>query len=468
MSSNQTQAIIIGSSIAGMLSARVLSERFDHVLIIERDSLPDVPEQRNGVPQGRHLHVLLSKGQGIMEDLFPGLGAELTEAGAPLVHWGRDTLLVVTGGELPRIETGTYSHLTPRLLLEYLIRTRMKAIDNVTFMEQTQVNGLIAASGKITGLNIQDRRTKIEDIVFGDLIVDASGRGSKTPEWFKALGYAAPEETFIDAKMGYATRWYTLPDNYETNWKSIAIQPDAPSGNYRAGGVLRQDGKRYVLTLQGSNGEYPPTDETEFVEFAKNLPTSHMYDFIQRATPISPIYGYRRTQNRLRHYEKLSERPENYIILGDAACAFNPIYGQGMSIAAMEVLLMRDILAKYSVRHLEGFAEKFQKQMRHLIESSWTFSTAEDLRYPLTEGDDPGFRTRFTQLYTDWVADTMVHDQAINRAFLKVFNLEEPTTYLVRPQILSRVLWHKFIRPKKQRPVQTETFIDWQPAQSVQ
>jgi 2-polyprenyl-6-methoxyphenol hydroxylase-like FAD-dependent oxidoreductase len=454
---SKTHAIIIGGSIAGLLTARVLSDHFDSVTILERDTLPDSLDVRNGVPQGHHLHALLARGQEVMEELLPGITADLIATGAPSLDWGKDTLFVGVSGEMPRKSVGLVSNLTSRPSLEYIIRKRVRQIPNIEWHTQTQVDCLLHEDGKIVGVQTYNRETHESMTLMGNLIVDVSGRASKTPEWLVEMGYEAPQETEVNAFIGYATRWYEVPQGYEPDWKTLSLQGNVETGNLRQGAIFRTEGNRYVLTLQGSNKDYPPTDEAEFMAFAKTLEAPHLYEFMQIATPISPIYGYRRTQNRIRHYEKLTRRPENLIVLGDAYCGFNPVYGQGMTVAAMQVVELRKLLQGYNVQQLEGFAAKFQKRISKVIQTSWLMATAEDLRYPLTEGTKADGMIRFMQHYSGWVFETMVHDHTIATAFFMMMNLKSEGTALMHPNILFRVMWHKFIHPKAKRAFATQT-----------
>jgi len=446
-----SKAIVIGGSMTGMMAARVLSERFDEVVIIERDNVPDEAIARNGVPQGRHLHLLLARGQQVMEELFPGLSDDLSATGAPIMKWGLNGLFVAAGGHSQQFDSGIRSHLTSRISLEHLIRQRLLKMDKINYVTGTQVNHLIEESGRITAIEVMNRRTKAVENLYADLIVDASGRGSKTPEWLQELGYDAPQETRVNAFVGYATQWFEVPEGYQPEFCSIAIAPNLPEGNTRAGAMFFVEGNKAVITLQGTNKDYPPTDDEGYLAFAKSLQAPYFYDFIKQATPISPIYGYQRTQNRIRHYEKLVNRPENLVVMGDAFCAFNPIYGQGMTTGALETIALREQLKRYSVKHLEGFAANFQTAISKVIQSPWMMATSEDLRYPGTEGDEPTLMIRIMQHYSGWLADTSAHDRELSMAFYKMMNLLTEGSALLRPDLVARVIWHKFIKPKPRR-----------------
>lgn len=461
MQSSQTHAIVIGGSMAGLLTARVLSDFFDQVTIIERDKLPDAPDYRNGTPQGRHLHALLTRGQRIMEDYFPGFEDELAAYGSPRIHWAYNTRIITIGGPSPRFESQIYSNLTSRHTLEHIVRQRVRQIANVTFIEEAQVTRLEAEQACVTGVRIKSGRGHDEHMqtLRGHLVVDASGRRSNAPDWLRELGYDAPDETVVNGYLGYATRWYEAPDHADL--EALAIQANTPAGHYRAGGIFRVDGNRWVVTLSGGNKDYPPTDEAGFDAFAASLNAPDLYNIIKEAKPISPIYGYRRTENRMRHYERLTRRPENFIVLGDAACAFNPVYGQGMSVAAMQTVELRDLLRQTAdVRYLDGFAAHFQKRVATVVANPWQLATAEDLRYPSTDGDEPGVFVRWLRRYTDALAYAMAYDPAVVKGFVLVQNLEKSgASLLTNPRVVAGVFWQmlrKPFRPRQHRPTSAQ------------
>lgn len=443
---NETSAIVIGGSMAGLLTARVLSEHVARVTILERDKLPDGPDFRNGVPQARHVHALLARGQYIMEELFPGLAGDFVRVGAPRYEWGVDTAYLTAGGWLKRFSTGFVTNLISRTALEYVIRTRLLQRGNVEIMPEMDVQGLVASDDRATiiGVDAASRRDKsgVPARTFhADLIVDASGRNSKTPEWLRALGYDAPSETTVNAYVGYATRWYeTPPGKYD--WKVLFISGRPAESIRRGGAVFEVEGNRWVATLGGLNREYPPTDEGAFLAYAATLASPALAEALKDAKPISPIYGYRIDGNRLRHFEKLARLPENYVIVGDALCSFNPIYGQGMTVSGLEALELDRALTGRDMRHLAGFAADFQARAARLLRDPWLLATGEDIRYPETEGQKPDMASRFVQRYVDLVLRTLPYDEPLTRAFIEVSNLTRPPAALLAPRMFLRVAGH--------------------------
>lgn len=440
----RTHAIVIGGSMTGLLHARILAAHFDQVTVIERDLLPQSPEVRAGVPQGRHVHALLQRGQQIMEELFPGLAGDLIEIGAPRLTWCQDTLYLTAGGWVKRFDSGIHTNLVSRPALEYAIRRRLTALyANVRLVDQTDVLNLVLEGDTVTGVRVQSRLDKTEQTLTAHLVLDATGRNSKTPDWLADLGYDTPDETKVSSYVGYATRWYEAPAS-QPDWKLMFIVARPAENNHRGGAIFQVEGNRWVVTLGGMNRDYPPNDEAAFLEFAKTLATPALYEAIKDATPISPIYGYRIEGNRLRHYEKLARRPENFIVTGDAVCGFNPLYGQGMTVAAMEAQLLDRMLAgkTVNVTQLRGFAAQFQQAQAKLLKIPWLLATGEDLRFPGTEGDRPDAATRFIQTYMDEVFKHL-DDEYIARTVIKVTNLTTAPTRLFGPEILARILWRR-------------------------
>jgi 2-polyprenyl-6-methoxyphenol hydroxylase-like FAD-dependent oxidoreductase len=464
--SKSTHAIVIGGSIAGLLTARVLSDFYGRVTIIERDELPLDASYRNGAPQAKHLHALLARGQQIMERMFPGLTDEMTHSSAPTMRMGLDNSFYTAAGWAQEFDTGVRVNGMARASLEWLVRQRVMAIANVSFVTETDVEQLIADATKQTviGVETKSRRTRQTETLLADLVVDASGRRSHAPEWLETLGYAAPETSIVDSHCGYATRWYELPADAVPEKKLAAIQVVANGNLYRGGGYLMTESTKMVVTLIGANGDYPPTEEDEFMAFMRSLPVSAVYDVVQRATPITPVLAYRGLHNQIRHYEKIARRPENFLVIGDAAIAFNPIYGQGMSSAAMEAEKLGDLLRQHGTDDLRDFAGKFQRAIIKLTHGAWQLSTSEDMRFPLVEGKTPGMFERVMHKYTDWTLRAAGQDKVIGKAFIEVMNLLKTPTSLLRPDIVARVFWQLFRQQtRKNKTAATAAHTAYQP-----
>lgn len=440
-------AIVIGGSMAGLFAARVLVDHFDQVTVIERDKFPSQPQSRQGVPQDTHVHVLLTQGQRILNQLFPGIEAELVEKGAPTIDWIADWFTFGMWGIAPRFPSGLTGYPCSRHLLEWTIRRRLVDFPNLKFLEAAQVTQLLTdeTQSQVTGVQLRlgagEETSHSEDKV-ADLVVDASGRNSLMPKWLQGLGYQPPAETTIDSFLGYASRWYRQKDGFQTDWQGITITGKAPD-NSRGGVLYPVEGNRWVVTLAGVGRDYPPTDDEGFLGFARTLRSPILYEAIADAEPLSPIYSYRRTANRLRHYEKLVVMPEGLVVVGDAVCAFNPVYGQGMTIAALGALTLYQCLReqlKNSSYSLKGLNQRFQKRLAQVNTTPWIMATGEDLRWPTTSGGQLDRMSRFMQYYIDQVMQFSVDHPEVYQTFGEVAHLVTPPKALFRASILAPVL----------------------------
>jgi 2-polyprenyl-6-methoxyphenol hydroxylase-like FAD-dependent oxidoreductase len=432
-------AVVIGAGMAGLFAARVLTDHFGRVTVVDRDRLADASEFRSGVPQGRHLHILLRRGHGIIQKLFPDLEAELDAVGVPLLNVGLDIEAVMFGNQLPRYQSQHDVRSSSRVWLETCVRRRLKAERRVEFVEETEVTGLSTSSnGDVNAIELRKRgdgKTRLA----ADLVVDASGRSSKAFDWLAALGYETPKITAINASLGYATRWYRRP-RHARPWQAVLLGA-LPTSNSRAGALFPVEDDRWVVTLVGIAHQQPPTDDAGFLEFARHLVAPTIYDAIREAEPISPVYGYRRTDNRWMHFERLARWPERFIVLGDAACCFNPVYGQGITVSAIEATLL-DRLLRRQGRDLRGLCRRFQARLPEALQGAWLLSTGEDFRWPTTQGGKPSPATRVVHWYVDRLMEILPKHELLREAFVSVQHLLEPPATLFRPAVLRRVLAH--------------------------
>jgi hypothetical protein len=286
-------------------------------------------------------------------------------------------------------------------------------------------------------------------------VVDASGRNSHAPEWLESLGYDKPQESEVNSFLGYATRWYKRPADFPRDYKGLNITAQAPHMP-RGGVFLEVENGQWIVTLAGVNKDYPPTDEAGFLKFAASLASPALYEAIKNAEPISAIYGYQRTANRWRHFERLIRWPEQFIVMGDAACAFNPVYGQGMTAGALEALALQDLIAAWKRPDLTNFAQTFQRKLAKVAEIPWIMATGEDLRYPGTIGGQPGIRDRIIHRYFDALFRVIPANPDVLDAFFQVMNLLKPPASLFQPKILFKVLKGIVFKSK---PVQQEVAL---------
>lgn len=436
-------AIVVGGSIAGLLAGRVLSDHFARVTVLDRDALPDTPAPRKGAPQTAHVHVLLRRGLLIMQRLFPHLDEALTGAGALTVNWTRDLVTFTPAGWNPRFDSEYATRTCSRGLLEQLVRREAAAIPNLTIEPRCEALDVISdeARSTITGLKVRyrDRAEDAVETLSADLIVDAAGRTSRGLDWLATLGYAAPDETVINAHVGYATRVYRRPRDGRGDWRSMMIRSRPPFG-LRGGLIYPIENDQWLVNVAGAGDERPPLGDDAFLDFTRTFMHPAIYEAIKNAEPLSPVHAYQRTENRLRHFERLTRWPDNFIMLGDAACAFNPTYGQGMSVAALEAEALDGWLR--SARS----ALRFQHELMSVVRAPWLMATNEDARLPHVEGARPGRTDKVFQNYIDTFIWLCAEDTRMLDTFMGVSQLILPPTALFRPAHLIKVA-RRLLRP---------------------
>lgn len=457
---NNQHAVVLGGSLAGLLAARVLADHFERVTLIERDAYPQTAEARRGVPQANHVHGLLARGRRILEEFFPGLQDEMIAAGAPVADIANDIAWFTPAGWGVRFPSDLQILSFTRPLLDLYVRRHLARNSKIEIVDNTDVLRLVPGTSpnQVAGVLVcprsldADRRVAKE--LRADLVVDATGRASRAPRWLSDLGYSTPEETVIDAFLGYASRLYQIPENFERDWKCVFVQ-SAPPKRKRGAILFEVEDNRWLVTLIGGGRDYPPSDELGFLEFARSLEVPTIFDAIRRAQPVSPIKTHRATENRRRRYDRAPEMPENFLVLGDAVCAFNPVYGQGMTVAAMGALTLHTTLGEQRRRHpngsLSGLARRFQKRLAKVNETPWMLSTAQDLRYYETVGASPSRMTRFMHRYMDHVIELATRRVAVRRILLRTFNMLTPPSTLFQPRVLFQVLAQVLNRPKSER-----------------
>lgn len=443
--STRTTAIVLGGSIAGLWAARVLADHVDDVVVLERDQLPDGAEFRSGTPQARQYHVLLLRGLQIMDELFPGMRQELCDVGAIQFDTVNDVAVRSRGRWLEQFPSNQMLLSCSRLLLEAVMRRRLQQLAQVRFLERAEVVSLHTDEqrARVTGVNVRwtgdgEHPRGAETTLRADLVVDALGRRSPTPQWLAELGYQAPPETVVDSFLGYVTRRYRKPDALQAGCPTLLITANPPHDT-RGGLIFPEENNTLVVMVAGTNKDYPPVDEDGFQSFARSL-GPEFYAVVQAAEPISKPYGYRGTDSRWRHYERLERWPERLVVLGDAFCGFNPIYGQGMTVAALAALALGQELQRARGR-LDGVAQRAIRAIGKATEGAWLLATSADLEWPGTVGADMSQAPvdRFGRWYIGKLLDAMAHDRTLRLAFLDVNQLVRPATSLFAPGLMLRV-----------------------------
>jgi 2-polyprenyl-6-methoxyphenol hydroxylase-like FAD-dependent oxidoreductase len=458
--SSNGHAVVLGGSLAGLMAARVLSDHFEKVTLIERDGYLETTETRRGVPQANHVHGLLVRGRQILEELFPGVQDEMIAAGAPVVDIANEIAWFTPAGWGVRFPSELMVLAFTRPLLDLHVRRRLAENPRVEIVDNTDVLRLIPDSNgnRVAGVLLCPRATdndrRIAKELRADLVLDATGRASRAPRWLEELGYASPEEIIIDAHLAYASRLYRIPENFDGDWECAYVQA-APPDEKRGAILFKVEGNRWLVTLIGRGGETPPSDEAGFLEFARSLRVSTIYDAIRFAEPITPIKTHRATQNRLRKYEQAKRLPENFLLLGDSVCAFNPVYGQGMTTAALGAMILQKCLHEQNV---SGLSRRFQKRIAKVNAAPWLLATGEDYRYRETVGGSPTLMTRFMHRYMDQVVRLATRSVPVRKVLLLAFNMLVPPTALFQPRVLFRVLLEVFKPASRysERPVRKQ------------
>ncbi len=427
---NRKHAIVIGGSMGGLVAARVLSDHFEQVTIIDRDTFPEVGAQRRGVPQGVHTHGLLASGRRVLENLFPGISDELIQQGAPAGDILADSRWFFEGGCLSRRPSGLNGLLLSRPLLEGTVRKRLLANSSIKARENCVVEGLAASpdNARVTGVRLQSAET-----IPADLVVDSTGRGSHSPAWLESIGFSKPEEDKIEVGIAYTTRLFRRRGDHLDGDSAVVIPP-TPEGK-RGGVMLAQEGNRWTVTLTGYSGQVAPSELDGFIEFAKTLPGPYIHQVVSDAEPLDGVFTARFPASLRRRYEKLKSFPEGYLVFGDALCSFNPIYGQGMSVASQESEALGQCLAAGDA----GLARRFFVRASTIVDTPWSIAAGADLRIPETIGPRNA-GVKFINWYLAKLHKAAHRDPEASVAFLKVANLLAPPPSILHPRVAMRVL----------------------------
>lgn len=444
-------AIVIGGSITGLLSARVLADKFELVTVVETDRLPCRPIARKGVPQSVQPHLLFTRGYRLLEEMFPGIGNDLGTAGALTIDWVREFNFFGKFGWniISNSPSDIISFTCSRPILEWTIRQRLSEFSNVRFLERHRVIGLMYElnESQVTGvlLKLIDERT--EDKLSASLVIDASGRRSQAPQWLEDIGFKRPPETVIDPFLGYATRRYKERKDSDFKWKVMLIS-QLPPQSTRLGYLARIEGGEVIATLGGYGHDFPPTDNTGFLNFARSLRDSTFYEVISNLEPVSSIEAYRATTNRMRHYDKIP-LPQGFVVLGDAVCSLCPAYGQGITVSALSVKVLCNWLnLAWSQQSRKSFSSLlFQKNLAKSNSSFWNLATRQDLKFPTTTGAHKRHQYKgLLSLYIDGLLRLSKEDENLHTLLIGVMQAVKSPIMLLHPLIIFRVVVNETTR----------------------
>jgi 2-polyprenyl-6-methoxyphenol hydroxylase-like FAD-dependent oxidoreductase len=436
MASPRQHAIVLGGSMAGLGAARALVNHFERITLVERDEITGCAQHRKGVPQGQHAHGLLPSGYRVLSDYFPQMMDELVAEGATRGDLTGDFLWYQYGGWKLRADSGLDGIVVSRPHLERKVRDNVLAMPRLSLLQGHDGEEPVfdPLSRRVTGLRARKRATGETVTIEADLVVDALGRGSPSSRWLAGWGFGQVAETHVPIDVGYATALFERRPGDLFGCMGAVIAGTAPQST-RYAATLGAEGNRWMVTLAGCLRDYPPTDLAAWRDFARSLPTPEIYDMVKDRAPLGPIASYRFPANRHCHYERLKAFPAGYLVMGDAVCSFNPLYGQGMSVALAEARALDDCLAASD----DDLAPRFFREVTRIVASPWAIATGEDYRYPAVEGRrPPGFAV--ISRYMARAHRAATRDPVVLRRFFEVASLLAPPPALMAPAIAWRVL----------------------------
>ncbi|MBB5915982.1 2-polyprenyl-6-methoxyphenol hydroxylase-like FAD-dependent oxidoreductase [Nocardia transvalensis] len=429
-------AVVLGASLAGLLAARVLSDAYDRVTVVERDRFDDVPGPRRGVPQGKHVHALLPGGSQALEALFPGLLAELVAQGSKVIEDYTELYFSIAGNRLSAaVEPGVRTHLPTRPHLERRIRERVVALPSVRIADGRDVVGLVPTphGERIDAVRIMARIPgSAEEVLAADLVVDAMGRGTRVPVWLTELGYGALAEDSVAVHIGYSSVRLRLEPGTEPE-KIVLIGPTPvrPTGM----ALLATEDETWLFTATGYRNNHPGSTFDSMVDGVEGYVPAHVLDALRHAEPLSKVATYRYDANRRRRYDRAARLPRGLIALGDALCGFNPIYAQGMSVTALEATALRQALRDNG----EDLERRYFRAAAAPVRVAWQLAVGQDLTQPLVEGPR-SLRVRVANRCVRQLLEVGRHDPVVAARFLRVSTFVDAPRALLRPGVLARVL----------------------------
>lgn len=433
------RAVVIGAGMAGLAAVGAVADYFEQVIVLERDRLPGRAVPRPGTPQSRHLHGLLSGGQRALTDLFPHFVQDLVEAGAVPLRVGSEIRTEIAGlGALPSRDFGWLSYGASRPLVELITRRQTERLTNVTVRSECRVIEITATAdgSMVTGVRYESADER-EEILAADLVVDASGRGAPTFALLRSSGRPVPDEIVIGIDLHYTTTTFRIPQDASTDWRAVVTHPRARGAERRRGGALfPMEGNRWTLTLMGLLGEQAPAEPDGFIDYAQGIETQTIYNAIKHAERQSEFDRYALPASTWRRFDRLISFPHGLVPIGDAICRFNPIYGQGMSVAAQEARLLNELVKDRVTQAdpLAGLALAFFSESLPLIEAPWSMSAVPDLAFSATRGERPeDFESELK--YRGALTRIAMRDAAIHRLLMEVQHLLKPPSVLKDPAI---------------------------------
>lgn len=426
-------AVVVGGSIGGLLAGLALAEVCREVVLVERGELVDAPLPRAGVPQGQHAHGLLAGGLAALEELLPGLCRELEQSGCPSGDNLRDAAWVLAGRRLARGDSGVRGMAIARPLLEHAIRRRVLALPNVSIRAGTRVLGLRQTAGRVTGVRLAAEHGAERQLTT-DLVVDASGRHSVLPEWLTAVGLAAPRVEEIALETRYVSRTYRRRPHHLNGGIALCL---VSSRKVPRGGIaLALDGERWLVSQYALGGAQPPRDHASFLGFARTLSSPALAELLQDSEPLGEAYTLRFPSSIRRHYHEMRDFPQGLLVCGDALASFNPTFGQGITVAAKQAVLLRGLCRHVTLPEL---GKVFVEQAAPIVDVAWNAAVGPAFAFPGVAGR-PTLKMRLANAYLPRVVARAHEDVQVATALLRVMQFLAPPASLFAPRLLFRVL----------------------------
>lgn len=426
-------AVVLGGSVAGLLAAQALSRHYDRVTIVERDDVAHDDVARKGVPQARHLHVLLAAGFDSLQRTLPGFRERALAKGAVEVDVGDFGTLYLSGVLIPSLVTGKTSLMISRPALENVIRGLVLARPNISVRSGCVAQSLLGDARTVTGVSIGGVHEAQSEPLDADLVVDATGRGTRLPGWLQALGLPRPHEEVVRSKVGYASCTIARKPEHLAGKDSWVMTPVPPLTRW--GAALALEGARYIVTFTTYLGDRVPESYAEMIDYARALPYPGLHELLRAAEPASEVVKMFDPESKRRHYERMRRFPAGLLVVGDAMCSFNPAYGQGMSVAALEAEALDHALQKGSA----GLAGRFFAAASKIVDAPWMLATGADFQWPAVEGRR-GVATGLINAYVARVIQTAGRDPFVAERLLRVMHLLDAPQTLFAPSVLRRVL----------------------------
>jgi 2-polyprenyl-6-methoxyphenol hydroxylase-like FAD-dependent oxidoreductase len=429
--------VVIGAGMAGLTAAGALSRHFGKVTVIERDVLPAEAAPRRGTPQCQHAHMLLAGGLQALQTLFPGFADDLAKAGAVKIRNGLDLRMERPGFDpFPRRDLGFDIFCMSRPLLEAVTRRRVQQSQNIEIGTRSRATALVASRD---AMRVEAVRYEEEDgaaaTLEADLVVEASGRCALTLQLLEELSLPRPDETEIGIDQAYASTIVERPQNFAADWLGNIMLPSAPVSS-RGAFLFPIEQQRWLLSIGGNHGDAPPADREGFMDFVKSLRTPTIHDAVRNARPLTDIVRYQLPCSTRRHFERLEAFPEGLLVTGDALCRFNPVFGQGMSVAAQEAVILERLLAEEVP--MARLARDFFAAIQNPLATPWGVAVT-DFVYPATRGVRPADLAQRLQ-YGVALTKLAAQDAEVHRLTTEVSQLLKPQAALREPALAARVM----------------------------